>query len=131
MTYNKDKDLVFVYRPDGFWGETEHVYEMHHLEQMVPSAVTAFKNMTMQREDGILNIYCMSTRDYLKFYGEDKYWNVEQKEDFLNQTRTMWRGLTDKYDGHIFKLASRASEEESISVSYMWINDCLLENESW
>lgn len=84
MTYNKDKDLVFVYRPDGFWGETEHVYEMHHLEQMVPSAVTAYKNMTMQREDGILNVYCMSTRDYLKFYGEDKYWNVEQKEDFLN-----------------------------------------------
>jgi hypothetical protein len=32
MVYNKDKDLVFVYRPDGFWGETEHVYETHHLE---------------------------------------------------------------------------------------------------
>lgn len=32
MTYNRDKDLVFVYRPDGFMGETEHVYEVHHLE---------------------------------------------------------------------------------------------------
>jgi hypothetical protein len=32
MVYNKDKDLVFVYKPDGIWGETESVYEMHHLE---------------------------------------------------------------------------------------------------
>ena len=80
MTYNKDKDLVFVYRPDGFWNEHEYVYEMHHLEQTVPSPVTAYKDMTMQREDGILNVYCMSTRDYLKFYNEDKYWNLEEKE---------------------------------------------------
>jgi hypothetical protein len=47
MVYNKDKDLVFVYRPDGFWGETESVYEMHHLEQMVPAAVTAYKDLSM------------------------------------------------------------------------------------
>ncbi len=84
MVYNKDKDLVFVYRPDGFWNEHEYVYEVHHLEQTVPSPVTAIKDLTMQREDGILNIYCMSTRDYLKFYGDDKYWNHEVKEDFLS-----------------------------------------------
>jgi hypothetical protein len=43
--YNKDKDLVFVYRPDGFWNEHEYVYEVHHLEQMVPAPVTSYKNM--------------------------------------------------------------------------------------
>ena len=32
MRYNKDKDLVFVKKPDMLWGETERVYEMHHLE---------------------------------------------------------------------------------------------------
>lgn len=32
MRYNKDKDLVFVTKPDKFWGETEHIFEMHHLE---------------------------------------------------------------------------------------------------
>lgn len=32
MRYNKEKDLVFVSRPDKLWGEREHVYEMHHLE---------------------------------------------------------------------------------------------------
>ena len=102
MTYNKEKDLVFVYRPDGFWNEHEYVYEMHHLEQMVPSPVTSYKHMSMQREDGILSVYCMSTRDYLKFYNEDKYWNVEQKEDFLSQTRSLWKNLVNKYNGRIF-----------------------------
>lgn len=45
MRYNKDKDLVFVQKQDRLWGETEHTYEVHNLEQMVPSAVTAMKNM--------------------------------------------------------------------------------------
>ena len=103
MVYNKEKDLVFVYRPDGWWGEREHVYEMHHLEQMVPSPVTSFKELTMNRDDGILSVHCMSTKGYLKFYNEDKYWNVELKDDFLSQTRSLW---TDKnrveYDGRIF-----------------------------
>lgn len=33
MVYNKDKDLVFVYRQDGMFKEKEYVYEVHHLEQ--------------------------------------------------------------------------------------------------
>lgn len=115
MTYNRDKDLVFVYRPDGLWNETEHVYEVHHLEQMVPSPVTAVKDMTMQRKDGILNIYDMASRDYLKFYGEDKYWNQELKEEFLGQTRSLWLGNADKYDGRIFNLAHRANEQVTLS----------------
>lgn len=51
---------------------------------MVPAPVTSFKNLTMNRDDGILSIHCMSTRDYLKFYNEDKYWNMDLKEDFVN-----------------------------------------------
>jgi hypothetical protein len=115
MVYNKDKDLVFVYRPDGFWHETEHVYEVHHLEQMVPPPVTAVKDLTMQRNDGILTVYDMSNREYLKFYGEDKYWNQEIKEEFLNQTRSMWRGNADKYDGRIFNIAHKANEEITLT----------------
>ena len=98
MQYNKEKDLVFVYKPDGWWGETEYVYEMHHLEQMVPGPVTSFRNLTMNREDGILPIHCMSTKDYLKFYNEDKYWNIELKEDFLSQTRSLWQESDVKAD---------------------------------
>lgn len=118
MVYNKDKDLVFVYRPDGFWNEQEYVYEVHHLEQMVPSTVTTYKDLTMQRTDGILNIYDMSTREYLKFYSEDKYWNNDLKEDFLNQTRTMWRNNSDKYNGQIFNVTHRASEEITLTVRF-------------
>ena len=65
----------------------------------MPAAVTSWKNLTSQREDGILNVYCMSTRDYLKLYGEDKYWNLDHKEDFLKQTGNMGKGLGNKYDG--------------------------------
>jgi hypothetical protein len=116
MVYNRDKDLVFVYRPDGFWNEHEHVYEVHHLEQMVPSPITAVKDLSMNRNDGILTVYDMSKREYLKFYGEDKYWNMDLKEDFLGQTRSMWRGIGDKYGGRIFNLSHRASEEDTLSM---------------
>lgn len=99
MVYNKDKDLVFVYKPDGFWNETEHVYEMHHLEQMVPFPVSSYKDLSANREDGIVTVHCMSTRDYLKFYNENKYWNLDFKEDFMSQTRTLWGDRMSKYNG--------------------------------
>ncbi len=109
MTYNKDKDLVFVYKPNGLWGEVEYVYEMHHLEQMVPYAVTAIKNMSAMRDDGILTVYDMNTKDNLKFYAEDKYWNLDVKEEFMANTRTLWKGNFDnKYQGSIFSVASAA-----------------------
>ena len=37
----------------------------------------------------------MDTRDYLKFYNEEKYWNINRREEFLKSTNTMWRGLGD------------------------------------
>lgn len=117
MVYNKDKDLVFVYKPTGFWNEQEYVYEMHHLEQMVPYAVTSIKNLSMQRDDGILTVYDMNTRDNLKFYAEDKYWNLDVKEDFMANTRTLWKGNFDnKYQGSIFSVTSKASEEETLAM---------------
>jgi hypothetical protein len=50
---------------------------------MVPSAVTSYKNLSSLKEDGIMTVHCMSTKDYLKFYNENKYWNLDVKEDFL------------------------------------------------
>lgn len=32
MVYNKDKDLVFVYKPTSPFRDTEEAYEVHHLE---------------------------------------------------------------------------------------------------
>jgi len=116
MVYNKDKDVVFVYKPEGMWFEHQTVYEMHHLEQMVPLAVTSIKNMSMQKDDGIINVYDMNTKNHLKFYGEDKYWNMELKDEFMAQTRNLWVGnFSDKRSGHIFNLYnSTANEEDQI-----------------
>ena len=115
MVYNKDKDLVFVYRANGFWGEHEHVYEMHHLEQMVPSASTAVADLSMNRDDGILTVHDMSTKDYLKFYNEDKYWNMDLKDDFVGQTRSLWVGENSKYNGRLFHVNHRADEEITLT----------------
>jgi hypothetical protein len=118
MVYNRDKDLVFVYKPEGLWFEQEFVYEMHHLEQLTPYSVTAIKNMSMQKDDGIVNVRCMATREQIKFYNDDKYWNMDLKDDFMNQTRTMWRGnWNDKRRGSIFTFEAQANTEESLTVS--------------
>lgn len=103
MRYNKEKDLVFVTKPDRFWGEQEHVFEMHHLEQMVPSPVTAMKNMTSLEHNGILTVHDMADKEYLKFYKEDKYWNLELKDEFMQETTGLWATThADKYAGRIF-----------------------------
>lgn len=103
MTYNKDKDLVFVKKPDMIWGETEHVYEMHHLEQMVPAPVTAIKNMSANDPNGILTVHDMAEKELLKFYKDTKYWNMDLREEFLSETRTLWEDThSDKRNGRIF-----------------------------
>jgi hypothetical protein len=117
MVYNRDKDLVFVYKPSGLWNEQEYVYEMHHLEQMVPYAVSAIRNMSMQRDDGILTVYDMNTRENLKFYAEDKYWNMDVKEDFMANTRSLWKGnFDDKYNGSIFNVTAKADKEQALAM---------------
>ena len=59
---------------------------------MVPFAVTAIPNMSMAKDDGILTVYDMNTRDNLKFYSEDKYWNMDLKDEFMGSTRNLWKG---------------------------------------
>lgn len=69
----------------------------------------------MQRDDGIITVYDMNTKDNLKFYAEDKYWNLDLKDEFMAETRNLWRGnFSSKYDGSIFKLAREATEEEAL-----------------
>jgi len=57
MVYNKDRDLVFVYRPDGIWRDKEYVYEVHHLESMVPAVVSAYPHIGVGHKDGITTLY--------------------------------------------------------------------------
>lgn len=87
MKYNKDKDLVYIYKPEGIWFEKEFVHEVHHLEQTVPYISSAIENMSLyNRDDGILTVYDMNEHEKLRFYNEDKYWNMELKDEFINST---------------------------------------------
>lgn len=108
MRYNKDKDLVFVQKPDRFWGEQEHIYEVHHLEQMVPSAVTALKHHSSWDKNGIMTVKCMAQNENLKFYKESKYWNMDLRKEFDHETTGLWVGHhNDKHNGRIFEGNSR------------------------
>jgi len=30
-----------------------------------------------------MKLHCMSSKDYIKLYNEDKYWNLDLKNEFL------------------------------------------------
>ena len=118
MVYSKDKDLIFVYKPDGIWNETEYVHEVHHLEQMVPYAVGALKDHPLNKDDGIMTVYDMAQKENLKLYNEDKYWNLDLKDEFMGQTRTLWQGnFSDKRNGSIFQIERAADDDEALTVS--------------
>lgn len=117
MRYNRDKDLVFVNKPDKFWGETEHVYEMHHLEQMVPAPVTAMKNMSSLDPNGVLTVFDMAEKENLKFYNDKKYWNADLREEFLEETRGLWETThADKHNGRIFNVRGAAPLDYQIAM---------------
>lgn len=117
MRYNKDKDLVFVTKPDRLWGETEHVYEMHHLEQMIPSPVTAMKNMASNDPNGILTVHDMADKEYLKFYKDEKYWNMDLRDEFMHETTSLWGDThNDKYTGRIFQARGRVPQDFNLQM---------------
>lgn len=83
---------------------------------MVPYAVSAFKDLSSQQHDGIMTVHDMDTKDYLKFYNEDKYWNLDLKKEFYKDTGHLWRELTHRYNGHIFNVGGGASVEDAAMV---------------
>jgi len=80
MVYNKDKDLVFCYKPYGWFTFKEHVHEVHHLESMVPGTVNAYQHLGMGHKDGITTLQCMDTKEQIKLYNDPKYWNIELRD---------------------------------------------------
>merc|ERR1712150_251514 len=68
------------------------------------------------RDDGILTVYDMNEHEQLRFFNEDKYWNMELKDEFINSTNNLWVGtFSDKRVGQIFAgVNTAASEEEAL-----------------
>jgi len=71
---------------------------------MVPNPVTAMKNMPSLDPKGIITVEDMAEKDTIKLYREDKYWNLDLKEEFLHETTTLWRTThADKHNGRLFQ----------------------------
>lgn len=116
MVYNKDKDLVFCYKPYGWFTFKEHVHEVHHLESMVPGTVNAYQHLGMGHKDGITTLQCMDTKEQIKLYNDPKYWNIELRDEFISQTRTMWPDLCNKYEGRVISISEITDEKLDRSI---------------
>ena len=89
---------MFIYKQDNIFTDYEYVYEVHHLEQMLPSPVGAAADLSSLDEKGILTLNCTDTREVMRFYNDKKYWNLDLREDFLAQTRNFWRDGSSSKD---------------------------------
>ena len=105
IVYNKDKDLLYVYKPWGLFGEAEYIHEAAHLEVAVPSAVTSWKTLSMNSDDGIIRVTDLAKQDEIKVYANDKYWNVDLKKEFMEETGHLWRNITHKNSGMLFQVS--------------------------
>jgi hypothetical protein len=92
-TFNREKDLVFVWRTTGLFHKQMQVYELHYLEQLVPHLVSSWKTLGATNKDGIVKVTDMRLNHELLFYNEKKYWNVDERDHFMKNTMTHWNGL--------------------------------------
>jgi hypothetical protein len=94
--YNKDKDLVFITKTIGSLRKKIFVYERHYLEQTIPSITSSWSTNGLLNNEGILTLNDLRTTDELYFYMDRKYWNPDERQDFLKSVTTYWRGLKHK-----------------------------------
>lgn len=62
-----------------------------------------------------MTVYDMAQRENLKLYSEDKYWNLDLKDEFMASTRGLWQGnFKSRYDGSIFRIPNEAEDDEAL-----------------
>jgi hypothetical protein len=115
--YNRERDLVFVFRPTGLFSKQLHIYELHYLEQTVPRITSSWSQLGNFQKDGIFTVHDLRLDHELYFYNEKKYWNVDQRDHFFKNTTTFWTGLRHKDvdRGIFFNNSSALTEEEIVS----------------
>lgn len=95
-TFNREKDLVFVWRTTSLFYKQMNVYELHYLEQLVPHLVTSWKSLGSTNKEGIVKVTDLRLNHELLFYNEKKYWNVDERDYFMKNTLNHWNGLRGK-----------------------------------
>lgn len=58
----------------------------------------------------------MDTKQGIKLYNDPKYWNLELRDDFLAQTRSMWIDLCNKYEGRVVSLTGGSDPQFDESI---------------
>ena len=61
----------------------------------------------------------MDSKGLIKLYGEDKYWNINEKEEFMNSTNTLWRGMSSKYTGQTVSTYGPADDADLALVNLL------------
>jgi hypothetical protein len=115
--YNRQKDLVFVWRPSKWFAKQMHVYELHYLEQTVPRIVSGWKDLGNFKKDGIFSVQDLRLDHEMLFYNEKKYWNIDERDHFFKNTTTYWRGLKHKdfNKGLFINRSDEMTEEEMLN----------------
>lgn len=96
-SFNRSKDLLFVWRP-GIIGKEMRVFELHHLEKPLTSIVGSWKH------NGFINgnkhsyhpIIDTRTTEMFYFKENPNYWNSDLKAYFDENTSTYWNGLRSR-----------------------------------
>jgi hypothetical protein len=114
--YNREKDLVFIWRPTGVFAKQMHVYELHYLEQTVPRVTNGWKDLGYEK-DGIFMVHDLRLNHEMLFYNEKKFWNIDERDHFFRNTQTYWRGLRHKdvNRGIFFNRSDSMTEEEILT----------------
>ncbi len=113
-SFNRERDLVFVWRATSTFKKHVDIFELHFLERTVPSVTSSWSNLGMFKKDGLFAVWDLRLTDHMTFYNESKYWNVDQRDHFMKNTNTFWQGLRHKdvNRGIFFNRSSAMTEEE-------------------
>jgi hypothetical protein len=90
---------------------------MHYLEQTVPVIISSWKHLGNFKKDGVFNVKDLRLDHDLTFYNDKKYWNIDEREYFMKNTQTYWRGLRHKDVDHgIFINNSNELTHEELAI---------------
>jgi hypothetical protein len=94
--FNRERDLVFIWKPSGFLNKQLHIYELHYLEQTVPRMTSSWQHLGNFKKEGLFVVTDLRLDQELLFYNEKKFWNIDEREHFFKNTTTFWKGLRHK-----------------------------------
>ena len=63
---------------------------MAHLEILPPSIKSGVKDLPSYDDVGLWEVTCLNSGKSFFTYSEEKYWNLENKDDFFRRVLKIW-----------------------------------------